>query len=161
MAQVGRKRKPPHLREIEGNRGKRPIKEGVKLPALAPSEPDWKLVFPGTTKGIGEVRDDAHNEWKRVVPVLDSKKLLATIDNTLLTDYCICWARLLEAERLVSREGMVLETERGWVKHPATTVAAGCRQQLKFYIGELGLSPSSRGRIDLPGGDDEGDDVLD
>lgn len=159
----GTKPKPAVLKIIEGNPGKRAIKEGVKTPPVAPTQPDWKTVFTGTAKGIGQLREDAKDEWERIVPVLDHIGLLSTIDSTLLIDYCVCWARLLECEREISRDGLTLETERGWVKHPCTTVGSGYRTQMKFYIGELGLSPSSRGRLELPNGGSRGgdDDLLD
>ena len=149
-SRAGRKPKPTRLKVIEGNPGKRAIPEGVQAPPAAPDEPDWKGVFPGTRKGIGEVRQDARDEWRRIVPVLDGLGLLSTIDNSLLTDYCVCWSRLLECEREVATKGLTLIGERGARKNPAIEAAGQYRQQLRFYIGELGLSPSSRGRLQLP-----------
>jgi P27 family predicted phage terminase small subunit len=95
---------------------------------------------------------DAAAEWKRVVPVLDRMGLLATVDGALLTDYCACWARLLQCERALAREGLIVQGQKGVVRNPHTTVAVGYRTALRGYIGELGLGPSSRGRLALPGG---------
>ena len=158
----GPKKKPPHLKVVEGNPGKRPIEEGVKAPPEAPDEPDWRAIFPGNAKGIGEVRKDAAREWAAVVPVLDKIGILSTVDRALLIDYCVCWARLLECERKISTMGLAVEGERGWMKNPHITAAGQYRTQLKSYIGELGLGPSSRGTMKPPegrSGDEDG--ILD
>jgi P27 family predicted phage terminase small subunit len=152
----GPKPKPPHLKLIEGNPGKRPINTLAPKPApKAPTEPRWVKLLPGPLST--QIRKDAAAEWKRIVPVLDGLGLLSVVDSALLTDYCICWARLLECERTLSLEGMTKETDRGPAKHPLTTVAGQYRSALKSYVGELGLGPSSRGRLAVPGTESDGD----
>lgn len=158
----------PHLQVVrEGNPGKRPIKASVKLPPAELVEPDWTAVWPPVRdKAQQEVnrraREVARTEWLRVVPVLQKTAGLAAVDVTILTDYCVCVARIDECERDISRRGMLIEGERGWQKNGSTTVAGQYRTQLKAYIGELGLSPSSRTRLTPPkGDDDDGDDPFD
>src|SRR5919109_4450864 len=46
MAVPGRKPKPPLQVVREGNPGKRPVKEGVRLPPAEICEPDWLELFP-------------------------------------------------------------------------------------------------------------------
>lgn len=146
----------------EGNPGHRPIPEGVKLPPADLEEPNWLDVWPAVRDRSQQAvnrraREVARREWRRVVPVLKYTAGLATVDVTILTDYCICVARIDECERDMSRRGMLIEGERGWQKNGSTTVAGQYRTQLRAYIGELGLSPSSRGRIAPPkdGGDED------
>ncbi|HEX5198488.1 MAG TPA: phage terminase small subunit P27 family [Actinoplanes sp.] len=147
----------------EGNPGHRPVKEGVRVPPAELVEPDWLDVWPAVRDKAQQAvnrraREVARREWQRVVPVLLHAAGLGAVDATILTDYCVCVARIDECERDVSRRGMLIEGERGWMKNGATTVAAQYRTQLKAYIGELGLSPSARTRLTPPkGSDDDGD----
>lgn len=148
----GPKPKPPHLKLLEGNPGKRPVNTAAPKPApVAPKAPNWSKVLPGDTDEAAQVRRDAAAEWKRVVPVLDSLGLLSTVDNTVLVDYCITWARILQCERQLSIEGLTKETDRGPAKNPVTTIVGQYRSAMKGYTGELGLGPSSRGRLAIPG----------
>ena len=91
------------------------------------------------------------------MPILKTAAGLGAVDAHLLQDYCVCVARLDEAERDISTRGALMLGERGWQKNGYTTIAAQLRTQLARYIGELGLSPSSRTRLAPPKGG-EGED---
>lgn len=107
-------------------------------------------------------RETAAREWERVIPVLTRAIGLSSVDRVVAVDYCVCVARLEWCELRISIEGLIVDGQRGPCKNPLTTVAAQYRTQLKGYVAELGLSPSSRGRIAPPeGGDDDDDDVFD
>jgi len=151
----------------EGNPGRRPVKEGVRLPPTDLSEPNWLDVFP-TTADLDQretntrCREMARREWRRVVPILTVSAGLGAVDLTVLTDYCVCVARIDQCERDLSTRGLLMEGERGWQKNGSTTIVGQYRQQLARYIGELGLSPSARGRLTPPeSGPDDDDDVFD
>lgn len=167
MAVSGPKPKPPLQVVREGNPGRRPVREGVKLPPSELAEPDWQDTFP-TVRGDDRqraintrCREVARREWRRVVPVLTHTAGLAAVDTQVVHDYCVCVARIDQCERDISLNGMLIQGERGWMKNGATTVAGQYRQQLARYIGELGLSPSARGRLTPPEGDDDDDDTFD
>lgn len=100
-------------------------------------------------------RDVARDEWRRVVPVLDSQGLLAQVDRMVLVDYVRVVARIDQCERDVSEHGVWVAGERGAVKNPSTTVLNQLRGQLKFYVGELGLTPVARDGLNPRSGDDE------
>ncbi|MCF0087154.1 MULTISPECIES: P27 family phage terminase small subunit [unclassified Streptomyces] len=107
-------------------------------------------------------RDVAGREWSRVVPILVTAAGLSVVDRSTAVDYCVCVARLEWCERRLSVEGLISMGQRGPCRNPLTTIASQYRTQLKTYIGELGLSPSSRGRIAPPeGGDPDDDSVFD
>lgn len=106
-------------------------------------------------------RATARAEWTRVVPVLIRSAGLAEVDLAVVTDYCVTVARLVECELRLSIEGLVVMGQRGTCRNPLTTVASQYRTQLKTYIGEFGLSPSARGRLEPPGGDDGENDPFD
>lgn len=184
MGKPGPKRKS-HLQVVkEGNPGKRPVKERAELPPAAPDEPDWSELFPSkppekTRRKLDKLERLARSEqeeaaavdvrcclvaaqeWRRIVPVLDAQGLLSTVDLTVLRDFCICWARIDMCERDISKNGVWVMGERGQQKNPSTTAANQYRTQLKFYVGELGLSPSSRveGQGETDGEEDNPYDV--
>jgi P27 family predicted phage terminase small subunit len=150
--------KPPLQVVREGNPGKRPINPGITTPPAELTEPDWADVFPGKGSEL-RCRQIASAEWNRILPVLRYTAGIGAVDTVVLTDYCICVARIDQGERSLSRDGVLMQGERGWQKNGWTTVLGQYRSQLARYIGELGLSPSARGRIQPPenGGDDDGD----
>ena len=160
-------RRKPVLQVIrEGNPGKRPIREGVKMPPAELDEPDWKETFPVVKDPVLQAvnrraREVARREWRRIVPVLKHTAGLAAVDANLLHDYCVCVARIDQCERELSQNGLLMLGERGWQKNGATTIVNQYRAQLKVYIRELGLSPSARASITPPGDDDDGDDPFD
>ncbi|GAA3121803.1 phage terminase small subunit P27 family [Streptomyces echinatus] len=195
MAVPGRKPKPALQVVREGNPGKRPVREGVKLPPAELVEPDWSSFFPASRlpakprapRGADDEelkeyrrevqvwqrlklaqeaaqfgREVASREWARVVPVLQMMAGLTSVDRSTAVDYCVCVARLEWCERQLSIEGLVTMGQRGPCRNPLTTIASQYRTQLKAYIGELGLSPSARGRLTPPeGNEDDEDSVFD
>lgn len=143
----------------EGNPGHKKVKDSLKLPPAELVEPDWSETFvPSDEDDESErCRVVASREWARVVPVLKVSAGLAAVDSTLVHDYCVCVARIDQCERELSRNGLLMMGERGWQKNGATTIVSQYRAQLKAYIGELGLSPSSRVKLPSSGTDDEDD----
>ena len=106
-------------------------------------------------------REAARSEWRRVVPVLELHGLATRIDFATFTDYCRTWARIDQCERDISERGLWVYGERGAVKNPATTVVNQLRTQLRFYVGELGLSPVARDAMNPRSGPDDEEDVFD
>lgn len=149
----------PNLQVIrEGNpdrRTKAELERGIKVRPEAPAEPDWRDWFPvaqrGESKKLNEMaRARARSVWRRVVPVLDAQGILSTLDLELLTDLPVTVARLLQAERDVSLNGLYSDGERGKVRNPAVLAAKQYREQLRFLCGQLGLSPVARDFLQPP-----------
>lgn len=188
MGRPGPAPRPPLTVVREGNPGHRAVKAGVRVPPAELAEPDWEQTFPRVQVGAKPKRDRfeeawqyraalegyamrtvrqreatrarlvARREWRRTIPVLKKTAGLGDVDATLLHDLCVVIARIDQCERDISRNGIWVPGERGAQKNPCTTAAAAYRQQLKTYIGELGLSPSSRGRLPASEVDDGDDD---
>lgn len=155
-------RKKPTLQVVrEGNPGKRPIQEGLKLPPAELQEPDWAETFDGVDHENSRCRIVARREWQRVVPILKYTAGLAAVDAAALQDYCVCVARIDQCERELSRNGLLQQGERGVMKNGATTIVSQYRAQYKIYLREFGLSPSARVSIKPPEGDDDDDDAFD
>lgn len=145
---------------LEGNPGNRPIPDPAPVELVCPDRPKWTDLFPDPPKKRGQksppdlvaLRRDAQAAWDTTIRQLDAMAIIGRVDATVVVDFCICSARLRECERLLAREGLVVKGERGSRRHPAIAAANAYRQQLRFYVGELGLSPSSRMRLNTPGG---------
>jgi P27 family predicted phage terminase small subunit len=163
----------------DGNPGKRSKAEleargDALLPPEAPPEPDWSKWFTGGESTIVVLDDDgveqvgavldselgrsvASTEWKTIVPALDTIGRLATIDLGVLAEHCICTARIAQLERVISREGVSVRTERGFAKNPAVTAVNQYRTQLRYSLVQLMLTPAARARLGSVKGGEGGD----
>lgn len=141
------KPRPAGLKLIEGRRpgrdsGGRPVKEPLTFKRLPPEPPEW-------------LPEEARAEWERVVPELARLELLKPVDRAALTAYCLCWDRLVQAQREMSEDGSVLSTNsQGRVRHPAIAVVEAASKELRAWAGEFGLTPSAETRVGRQEADD-------
>ncbi|WP_116214892.1 P27 family phage terminase small subunit [Streptomyces olivoreticuli] len=156
MAVPGQKPKP-HMQAVrEGTFRADRNSEGARFAPLSPVEPDWSELLPGDF--AEDVRAKAADVWARTIPALVMSAGLTDPQRETAIEYCVTVARLWQAERELSRTGLVVETERGNVKSPWVTIAGQYRSHFRSLVGELGLSPASATRITPPesGGNDDG-----
>jgi phage terminase small subunit len=134
--------------------------EGAKFTPAEPVEPDWAELLPGGS--AADVRGGARGVWARAVPAPVFSTRLTDPQRETAIEYCVTVARLWQAERELSRTGLVVETERGNVKSPWVMIAGRYRNHFRALAGELGLSPLAATRITPPesGGDDD-DGIFD
>ena len=161
MAITGPKPKPTKLKILEGNPGKRSLNlnEPNPLP-IAPECPNWLL-------------DEAKKEWNRLAPELERLGLLTIIDKAAFAGYCQSYAKWKAAEEFIKKNGTtyrIPKTDKSGkvvsvyiASFPEVVIANQSLNQIKAFAVEFGLTPSSRGRIYLPGEkpDDEFDELLD
>lgn len=133
----------------------------LKVAPKVPPEPSWRALFGSETADQRQLAKDARAQWRLVTVELDRVGLVGLLDAAILQDYATCWARLLQCERTISREGITAKSERGVVKHPAVTMANQLRAALKNYLTELALTPATRSRMDLPDPHPDEDDPWD
>lgn len=132
-------KKSNRVKRGEGNASRRPLNDCPASPSI-PSCPDW---MPAEGKA----------EWRRVAPLLDELNILTKLDRASLADYCLTWARLIQAERDITERGLLVPGRNradGLVKNPAITVARQYRVSLQRWCAAFGLTPDSRGRINYP-----------
>ncbi len=153
----GRKPKPTALKVLEGNPGKRPLNKNEPKPRPEkPTCPKW-------------ISKEAKREWKRVAPELHRIGLLTYIDRAALAAYCEAWAEYRKAREMVHKMGEIypIKDDEGNVKYlqqnPYVSIANKALNQIKTFCTEFGMTPSSRGRMQLPGQneEDEFDRLLD
>ena len=100
----------------------------------------------------------AKAEWRRVMPDLTKRRILTAADLGSLENYCIAIGQVRDMERLVGKEGHVVETARGPRAHPAVRIQSDAMTRARLLAAELGLTPVSRSRPAIR--DDENSDDL-
>lgn len=129
-------RTPTHLKVLAGNPGKGPIPEPPQLP---PGVPDPPARLP----------EGARRYWQILAPLLVQVGILTAGDGPAFADLCVCLWRLEQAEALLEREGLVVQTPKGPRKHPAAALAKEYRQAAQTWAKRFGLDPHSRGALDV------------
>jgi P27 family predicted phage terminase small subunit len=97
-------------------------------------------------------------EWRRVMPDLTKRRILTSADLGSLENYCIAIGQVRDMERLVAKEGHVIDTPRGARAHPAVRIQSDAMTRGRLLAAELGLTPVSRSRPAIR--DDENDNDL-
>ena len=146
--------KPPALRVLEGNAGKR------ALDLSAGVNPTIRI--PDAPRHLGV---EARKEWKRITPLLEELGLISGLDRAALALYCQAAGRLAELEtafngqvaRLVDEgsdyadavyKASYAVTPSGYAQQSVIVQLIGKhREQLNRYLMHFGLSPAARGRV--------------
>ena len=139
--------KPTALKVLEGNPGKRPLPENEPKPELA--------LIPCPNY----LRNDeiAFEEWNRMVPELYKLGLLTKIDHVSLELYVSQYSIYRK-----SIETMNSKSATDNEKRRAGQASRESAKVIKSIAVEFGMTPSSRGRINLPKdtSDDRMEEIL-
>jgi P27 family predicted phage terminase small subunit len=139
----GRKPKPTKLKVIEGNPGKRKIKE----------DPDMSSGLPSPPSHLDEY---ARQEWERLASGLHAIGILYEVDTAVFAAYCQAFSRWRVAEEGIKKaagiEGatfgaLVCQTAGGLRKHPLVDISEKAAAAMVKYSLEFGLTPSARARL--------------
>jgi P27 family predicted phage terminase small subunit len=133
------------MKEAAGNPGKRPLNAAEPQPAAGvPKMPGW-------------LSKRAKKEWKRIVPELERLGLMTVVDLAALAAYCQAVAEMEIATDTLDREGRVCSWpifDKDGVRvgeklrsHPAVQQQRDAARLVKQFIGEFGLTPASRTRV--------------
>lgn len=149
---AGRKPKPTAIKKMLGNPGKRALNENEPQP------------IPGIPKCPMWLTGIARQEWDEIAPQLDAMGVLYMTDGKALSAYCVCYARWRQAERIVEKLGLQVEEQvlarikpggdlvvvgTRLKRNPATIIAREMMQQMRAFLGEFGMTPSARTRIEI------------
>lgn len=145
----GRKPKPTALKVHQGNPGKRPLNRAEpKPPSGAPLRPDDLLDA------------EAVAEWDRMLPVLETMGVLSRADSEAMTGLCSCWSRYVTLQKLCAGAPPIFKTTKGnIIPHPLWGMLRTEEDNLKKWLVEFGLTPSSRSRM-IGGNNTEESDPL-
>lgn len=160
MGLRGPKPLPANVHQLRGNPSKRPmaaILDEFRPEVEIPDFPSW--IWP-----------EAKKEWKRLATELERYGLVTKLDRAALVLYCQAWAKMVWAERALTRamkaaedarelaeskgetyqggDGLMIKTANGnftyshhWV------VGKHAASEVKRYLDLFGLSPSARSRV--------------
>lgn len=141
MAQPrGRKPKPTRIKLLTGNPGKRPLNQNEPKPQIGPD-------MPSPPEHLDK---EAQAEWYRLAPQLHRLGLLSNIDLTAFAAYCTAYSRWLDAEQAIREKGVLLRAPSGYpMISPYLAIANTALKQIRAFLTEFGMTPSSRSRINI------------
>lgn len=122
-------------------KGRKPLPQAVKDARAKPAVDDR---FPEAPSWLS---DDARVEWDRVAPILSDWGALNRLDLAALASYCQTYAQYVDCQERLESDG--LTTADGKL-HPLARFSDSLLRQLRSLIAELGFTPSSRGRLEIP-----------
>jgi P27 family predicted phage terminase small subunit len=134
-------RKPTHLKLLTGTARKSRMQREPVPEAGAPPPPPW---LDETGRGY----------WAALAPELEAMRVLTRADGPALALVCVALVEHERAAATVAKEGAVYKTvtEAGAVMHrprPEVGVAQDAWRRAMKGLCEFGMSPASRGRIDV------------
>ena len=98
---------------------------------------------------------DAAAEWKRVMPILNERKILTEADIGGLENYCIATGLVREMERNIQDQGAIILRDGRPKRNPAVGIQADAMTRARLLAAELGLTPVSRSRASVGATDDD------
>ncbi len=135
---------PAAIRELLGNPGNKSDANNPTPPAKAPRAPAWLTA-------------EAKKEWRRVVPKLAEIKLLTELELAILSTYCEAWSDYVTSSKEIAQHGHTTPGARGPVRSAASLVRKEAVDTMLKMCRELGMTPSARSRITLPGANPKSD----
>lgn len=139
----GRKPKPTKIHILEGGRKKthRP------LPKNEP-QPDISEKLPAAPKTLDK---NGKKEWRRVGKELHKLGVLTNLDLTAFEGYCSSYSIWLNATENIQKTGMLIKAPSGYpIVSPYMSIANKAMIEMRKWLIEFGMTPSSRSRINLP-----------
>lgn len=139
----GRKPTPTAQKELHGNPGKRP------LPQNEPKPPTEGIRVPSW------LSESARKHWYRLLPIVRDMRVMTVADVDVLALLCVAWDDFVRAQKVIEDDGPTYSTitESGsviWRKRPEVDIASAAWSRVLRGLTEFGLTPSSRGRVDVP-----------
>lgn len=137
---AGRKPKPANLRILQGNPGKRAIKNSVQLPIDVIAAPEFLTGY-------------AFEEWLRLEPILRGIGVVTVADRGALVAYCSAWGDLLNLEAAIfelplkDRYCTVSVADGRTMRQPLARARDEARRDMIRFAAELGITPSARNKV--------------
>ncbi len=137
MGRRGPKPEPAAIKIAKGNPSRRPVGEDP-----APMFGAAKVTPPAWLKKGGLA------VWKRLAPRVTALKLLTQTDAETFARYCRNFARWLEANAAIDKDGMSYATDTGYERiRVAMMVSIRLEPLLERAEDRFGLNPAERQRI--------------
>jgi len=90
-------------------------------------------------------------EWQRVAPYLKANTPISELDRAMLASYCRAYATIQTCENDIRKNGLVQTNQETGARKPNPYVAlqSQAMKDLKSLANDLGMSLSSRARMEL------------
>jgi P27 family predicted phage terminase small subunit len=134
--------KPTALRIYEGNRSHRPLPDREPTPLTG--EPEMPRHLDA----------QARREWRRLVPLLLSMRVLSAADGVALGILCQAYSTLIRAQSLMLRSAkgsasaLLMKTPSGYVmQSPLLAIINTQAEIVNRQLQQFGMTPASRTRV--------------
>lgn len=95
---------------------------------------------------------DMKQEWLDVVEDLRKRKMLTDAMLGTVEAYVMALHNMRLAQKDIEKYGVVVDSPKGPVKNPACTLHGKAQSTISRLAAELGLTPASRSRPNMRGG---------
>jgi P27 family predicted phage terminase small subunit len=135
---AGRRPKPTKLKLLQGTQ---------RSDRINRQEPDPKSEIPSCPKHL---QGEARREWKRITKELGALGLLTRVDRAAIAGYCDAYGRWAEAAAKLSEKGLLVKAPSGYpILNPYLSIINSALDQMRKFLTEFGMTPSSRTRINV------------
>jgi len=134
---TGRKPLPKSLKVLKGTFQKCREAKNVIEPMGKALDPEW-------------IAKRAKHYCDYYRPMMEKLGILTDADQPAFGAFCDAIARLEAINKILDRDGLILQGVTGPVKHPGFAIAKECWLVIKNFSTEFGMTPSSRSRVSVP-----------
>jgi len=143
----GRKRKPTNVLKLEGNRGKRKLRNVPKPVGAIGAPPRY---FDRHAKEM----------WKKVLSWWEGTDVIQISDQVALEAFCIAYSDFRNSRSEINKKGRFYETPNGYItEHPRVWMFKFSVKMISVFGNELGLSPAAREKLAGTSGYDDNDEL--
>jgi len=144
MSKPGVKPLPSKVKELKG--GKKTYRRGGAGKKTEP-QPAKSSGPPSAPRYLDKV---AKKEWRRIVKELYPIGLLTKVDIVALAGYCVCYSTWIEAQGQIEKHGVLIKAPNGFpMQSPYLSIANKAMQEMRKWLVEFGMTPSSRSGLDV------------
>jgi P27 family predicted phage terminase small subunit len=131
----GRKPTPKSILQLRGSRVRGPHTKGIEAAAGIPEPPAYLCE-------IGRA------EWDRIVPILESSRVMSIRHQHTLACYCDALADMVRADQELKQNGATFMDDKGRVmNHPAWYRKKDARLHMLRFAEQFGLTASAMARV--------------
>jgi P27 family predicted phage terminase small subunit len=146
---AGRRPKPTKLKLLQGTQ---------RSDRVNRQEPDPKSEIPSCPKHI---QGESRREWKRITKELGALGLLTKVDRAAIAAYCDAYGRWTEALGKLHEKGLLVKAPSGYpILNPYLSIINSALDQMRKFLTEFGMTPSSRTRINVAQKNEDKDDAA-
>ena len=146
---AGRRPKPTEIKLLQGTQ---------RSDRINRQEPDLKSEIPSCPTHI---QGESRQEWKRITKELGAIGILTRVDRAAIAAYCDAYGRWTKALMKLNEEGLLVKAPSGYpILNPCLSIINSALDQMRKFLTEFGMTPSSRTRINVAKKNEDKDDAA-